>query len=86
MARLNPGIIMLAIGVALLVVGWAISSSVTQFMVTQFMLDGGEFQTIQLLVLGLVLNIAIISGLILTILGIRRAVRRTERGWTIDIF
>ncbi len=85
MARLNPGIIMLLIGVALLVVGWAISSSVTQFMMTQ-LLDGGDFQTIQLLVLGLVLNIAIISGLILTILGIRRAVRRTERGWTIDIF
>ena len=85
MARLNPGITMLAIGVALLVVGWAISSLVTQFMMTQ-LLDGGDFQTIQLLVLGLVLNIAMISGLILTILGIRRAVRRTERGWTIDIF
>ena len=80
MARLNPGIIMLLIGVALLAVGWAISSSVG----TQFLLDGGDFQFFQIL---FYLNLAATtSGLTLTILGIRRAVRRTERGWTIDIF
>ncbi len=84
MARLNSGIIMLAIGVTLLAVGWAVGRAISSS-VTQFVLDGGNFQTIQLLLLVLVVNGPTISGLILIILGIQRAVRRTGRGWTIDI-
>ncbi len=78
MPRLRPGILTIVLGAALLAVGSAIS-----FALPDLYLGFLEFQLI--LVFYFLTSVLTFSGLVLTILGVRRVLRWSRRDWTIDI-